>query len=229
MEPILQALDAEWSEVASSPEARRALIRWANDHEQLEGLHDLDDVLRCRRDPLRCHQVLHVLAVLAPTDVLAARTLLQTLLPGIVRMVGTIGHSDPDAPDELVALAWDRIRSYPASRSGSVAANVVLDVRKRYLQQFGSDGIVPLHLIGDPIATDRTTEDDVLAILLIEEIEAAQRDGHLSAAVLDVIMRTRLGGERLKDVAKDHGVPTKVLCQRRWRAERRLRALPLVG
>ncbi len=229
MEPILQALDAEWSEVASSPEARRALIRWANDHEELEGLHDLDGVLRCRRDPLRCHEVLHVLAALAPADVLAARTLLQVLLPGIVRMVGTIGHGDPDAPDELVALAWDRIRSYPASRSGSVAANVVLDVRKRYLQQFGNDGIVPLHLVGDPVATDRTPEDDVLAILLVEEIEAAQRDGHLSAAVLDAIMRTRLGGERLEDVAKDQGVSTKVLCQRRWRAERRLRALPLAG
>lgn len=229
MEPILQALDAEWSEVASSPEARRALIRWANDHEELEGLHDLDDVLRCRRDPLRCHQVLRVLASLAPTDVLAARALLQILLPGIVRLVGTIGHGDPDAPDELVALAWDRIRSYPTSRSGSVAANVVLDVRKRYLQQFRNDGIVPLHLVGDPVSIDRTPEDDVLAILLVEEIGAAQRDGHLSAAVLDAIMRTRLGGERLEDVAKELGVPTKVLCQRRWRAERRLRALPLAG
>lgn len=228
MEPILQALDAEWSELAYSPDARRALVRWANEHEGLAGLDDLEQLLQCRRDPLRSHEVLRILAALSPVDALAARTLLQILLPGIVRMVGTIGRGDPDAPDELVALAWDRIRSYPTSRSGSVAANVVLDVRKRYLQLVRNE-CVPLHLVGDPVSGDRTPEDQVLSVLLIEEIEAAQHDGHLSALTFDAIMRTRLGGERLEDVAKDQGVATKVLCQRRWRAERRLRDLPLAG
>ena len=32
MAPILQELDREWSELATSPRARRALIRWANSH-----------------------------------------------------------------------------------------------------------------------------------------------------------------------------------------------------
>ena len=41
MEPILQLLDAEWPRIATSPQARRALIRWANDHEALAGMRDL--------------------------------------------------------------------------------------------------------------------------------------------------------------------------------------------
>jgi hypothetical protein len=109
MEPILQLLDAEWPRIATSPQARRALIRWANDHEALAGMRDLHDVLRCRRDPQVANEVHQALARSAATDQLAARTLLQILLPGLVRLVGTVGHDDPDAPDELVAMAWERI------------------------------------------------------------------------------------------------------------------------
>jgi hypothetical protein len=32
----------------------------------------------------------------------------------------------------MVSLAWERIRTYPTTRHGSVAGNVLLDVRKRY-------------------------------------------------------------------------------------------------
>jgi hypothetical protein len=151
MEPILQVLDAQWCEVASSPEARRALVRWTNDHEVLAGMRDLNDVLLSRRDPRVSGEVLSILARLAPTDVLATRTLLQMLLPGLVRLVGTVGHGDPEAQDEIVALAWERIRTYPTSRNGSVAANVVLDVRKQYVRLRRGDQAVALHLVTEPI------------------------------------------------------------------------------
>jgi hypothetical protein len=223
MEPILQALDAQWLEVASSPEARRALIRWANDHEMLAGMRDLNDVLLSRWNPNISGEVLSILAGLAPTDGLATRALLQMLLPGLVRLVGTVGRGDPEAQDEIVALAWERIRTYPTSRHGSVAANVLLDVRKRYLKLRGGDPVVALHLVTDPTDSVSSPEDQVLAKLFFEDMFAAQRQGLMSVAVLDTIMRTRIGGERLADVAAEQGVETEVLCQRRWRAERRLR------
>ena len=223
MEPILQVLDAQWLEVARSPEARRTLIRWANDNAALAGMHDLNDVLLSRRDPSVSGEVLSILARLAPTDGLATRTLLQMLLPGLVRLVGTIGHGDPEAQDEIVALAWERIRTYPTSRNGSVAANVVLDVRKQYVKLRCGDQAVALHLVTEPVDEASSPEDQVLAMLLVEDIFAAQRRGLMSVAVVDTIMRTRIGGERLADVAAEQGVQTEVLCQRRWRAERRLR------
>ncbi len=92
------------------------------------------DVLLSRRDPSIPGEVLSILARLAPTDALATRTLLQMLLPGLVRLVGTVGHGVPEAADEIVALAWERIRTYPTLRTGSVAAKVVLDVRKQYVK-----------------------------------------------------------------------------------------------
>ncbi len=229
METILQVLDRQWPDVATSPEARRALIRWANDHEVLAGMRDLRDVLESRRDPRVAREVLSILAGLAPTDELAARTLLQVLLPGFVRLVGTLGQDDPEAQDELVALAWERIRTYPSTRPGSVAANVILDVRKQYVKLRRDARTVPLFLCPEPFAEASSPEDQAIAVMGVEEIAAAQRQGFVSAAVLEAIVRTRLGGESLAEVAADQGLDTEVLCQRRWRAERRLRTLPLAG
>lgn len=230
MERILQVLDAQWQRLATSPEAHRALIRWANDHEVLVGLHDLHDVVRCRRDPEIAEDVLLILARLSPLDEIAARSLLQMLLPGLVSLVGTVGRGDFEAQDEIIALAWERIRTYPTTRNGSVAANVVLDVRKRYLKLRLGEETIPLSRVPEPLDDPANSPEElVLGILLIEDIAAAQRDGVMSEAVLETIMRTRLGGELLATVAADQRVETQVLCQRRWRAERRLRSLPLAG
>jgi class 3 adenylate cyclase len=91
------------------------------------GLADLDELLERRRDDQAAPAVLRALAVLAPADDLAARTLLQALLPGLVRLAGMVGYGDPAAIEEMVSLAWERIRTYPAGRRGSVAANVLFD------------------------------------------------------------------------------------------------------
>jgi hypothetical protein len=45
-----------------------------------------------------------------------------------------IGRDD-DAVDDVLAIAWERIRTYPSCRPGSVSGNVLLDVRKRYRRQ----------------------------------------------------------------------------------------------
>jgi hypothetical protein len=94
----------------------------------LGGVADLDALLESRRDDKAAPAVLRALAVLAPGDDLAARTLLQALLPGLVRLAGLVGYDDRAAIEEMVSLAWERIRTYPARRRGSVAANVLFDV-----------------------------------------------------------------------------------------------------
>jgi hypothetical protein len=106
MASTLEELDREWSELATSPRARRALIRWANDdHPALAGLSNLDELLAARRDNNRAPALLAALAALAPTDELAARTLLQALVPGLARLSSLTGNDDPAAIDEMVSLA----------------------------------------------------------------------------------------------------------------------------
>lgn len=53
--------------MATSPEGRRALIRWTTDHDVLVGLHDLNDVVACRYEEI-AYDVLLILARRSPTD-----------------------------------------------------------------------------------------------------------------------------------------------------------------
>jgi hypothetical protein len=231
MSHTLTSLDAEWRRLARTSRARRALKQWSIAQPALRGLADLDALLERRRDDQAAPAILRALAVLAPADDLAARTLLQALLPGLVRLAGMVGYDDPAAIEEMVSLAWERVRTYPVGRRGSVAANVLFDVRKRYRAH---------RLIEAPrspdtedieaAATSRSPEDEALARVLFEQLMAAQRDERvLRDRAFDLVLRTRLAGQPLTELARNQDLPVSVLAQRRWRAECRLRQLPLAG
>ena len=111
MKATLTALDREWTALDRSPASTLALRRWATTQPALAGLDSLGAVLAARTHPKAAPAILSCLAQLAGEDALAARTLLQALLPGLVRMATTSGDDDPAALDELVSLAWERIRS----------------------------------------------------------------------------------------------------------------------
>src|ERR687897_1769046 len=132
MSCVLDSLEREWRQLERCSSGRRAALRWGVVHAALRGVGSLGELLERRRDSSGAPAVLAALAVLAPTDDLAARTLLQALLPGLVRLARTAGHDDREAIDEFVSLAWERIRTYPVGRPGPVAGNILLDVRKRY-------------------------------------------------------------------------------------------------
>jgi hypothetical protein len=229
MTAILQQLDREWAELAPSRRARQALTRWAERHPDLAGHDDLAHLLASRRDPMRSEGVLKALAALAPEDDLAARSLLQAVIPGIVTMAARAGSDDHAAIDELVSLAWERIRTYPAHRPGSVAANILLDVRKRYRRHRYIEAPTSIQVRDDLIDRQSSIEDQVLGRILVGQLASAQQLGMMSPAVLATIIRTRVGGERLADLAEEQGISAQVLCHRRWRAEVRLREFPLAG
>lgn len=227
---IGKQLDSEWRQLARSPEARRSLIRWRRTQPALAGLIDLADVLDARRNVTRAEEILRALAEEAGRDLLATRALLQALLPGLMRMAATTGNDDPFAADELIALAWERIRTYPVGREGSVPANVLLDVRKAYRRHRRIEAPGEwAELVADPPADDGSPEDEAVNRALMDALRSAEDEGVVSHRALATIIRTRLHGERLADVADEHGVSERALGQQRWRAECRLRSFPLVG
>lgn len=225
---VLVALDTEWERMATGPLARRKLIRWADSQPPLIGLRDFAAVLERRRHPAAANDVLAALAALAPDDELAARVLLQAMIPGLVRLAQTAGWDDPSAIDELVSLAWERIRTYPTSRNGSVAANVLWDCRKRYRRHRLIDApkSIPLDELDIAETAASGVEDTVVARSVLADLSGAHRDGLISDSAFALIVRTRLDGELLCDLAVEESVTVHRLAQRRWRAERRLRGLP---
>ena len=218
MNTTLARLDQEWTAIARSPSASLALARWGRADPVLGGLASMNEVLELRPDPMRSRAVLGGLARLAPNDPLAARVLLQALLPGLVRVARTAGGGDRDAIDNVIGLAWERLRTYPPHRSGSVALNVILDVRKWYVNSRR-----PSQPIALEAAAARSAEDVALGRLDFEDLVKATQVGVVDDSTVRIIVRTRIHDEPLEAVAAEVGINVHCLVQRRWRGERRLR------
>lgn len=226
MAQILQSLNTEWSTIADSPSARRALMRWSASHPVLMPAANLDDVLALGYEPTEGPEVRRALAGLAPTEFLAARTLLQAMLGGLCNLAQRVAR-DPDAVDDFVALAWERIRTYPSHRPGSVSGNILLDVRKRYVRQHDRGGRAPLPTCCAQV--EPSPEDQVLRKAFFEDLAAVSAKRGVPVPVLDTVLRSRIGGESMADLAAEQSVSRKVLWHRRWRAEAKLRELPLAS
>ena len=226
----LAGLDAEWRRLAESPEGHTAVWRWGLTHPALGGLTSLDEVLERRRNPAAAQHVLLALAALAPADRVAARTLLQALVPGLLRLAGSSGYGDPTAMADMLAIAWERIRTYPSTRTGSVAGNVLLDVRKGYRRHRDLDaarGSVELVEAAVSGGTARSAEDDVVDRLTFAQLVATHRKavgdlGHRA------VMRTAVDGLSLAEVAAEEQACSHTIAQRKVDARARFRRDALV-
>lgn len=223
MRHTTRALDQEWqTQYAHSEAGRRSLAGWALLEPALSGLADLEDVLDARRDQDRSGTILSALARLAPADQCAARTLLQAMLPGLVRMSLHRFADDPDAVEEIMAIAWERIRTYPRERQGSVAVNVLVDVRKRYLANRRSDSREKGPVIEDGRGSVPSAEEVALSDLALGDVIRRARVS-VSDEALRLIIRTRVGDTPLRQVAREDCSDHQRLQCLRWRAERRIR------
>ena len=231
MSSFLAELNAEWAELSTSRQARRLIIRWAERHPVLAGVDDLAGVLRRRsRAAEEAPAILAALAALAPTEELAARTLLHALMPGIVKAAKRAAAEDPFALEEMVSLAWERIRTYPATRHGSVAANVLWDVHKRYRRHRDIEAPASAALPGGGHEVASSAEDEAIERLTLAMVVAAYRRGVVDERAYRLIIETRFAGVPLREIARQQRLTTHVLAQRRLRAERALlRELPLAG
>lgn len=231
---LASRLEQEWVGLAGSPLMRRAVARWSAqasalfgdvvDGEQLRALvHD-------RSDPARADAVLGLLvreaAVDGGDDPLAARVVLQLLLPGMVclqrRLSWMVADGLVEDVEELdaatsAALAG-LIRRYPwRRRPTKVAANLLLDTQMTVRGSYRHPPTVPEGLqpaLGGGVVDDGQDP----AAELLEVFVWAVRERVVSAADVLLITRTKVGGEPLTDLAAELGVGVKTLARRRQRA-----------
>jgi DNA-directed RNA polymerase specialized sigma24 family protein len=220
---LFRALDLDWRILAASRSAQQGVRAWRSDR-ALRGLRGLDDVLaRTARGAGRgsADAVLAALMRRAGDDELAARAVLQALVPGLVGVATRLGgRDDPDVASEVVAEAWARIRSYPIERRPqAVAANVILDVlmgtrRRRQRSDPVAVSALPLDDF-DQRPSDSSARDRLDAV-----VEAgALREGDV-AVVTDALGRRVPLGE----AARRAGCSPRAMKDRRWRARRRVAA-----
>lgn len=207
--PILRRLSLEWEHRTIRAADLRHVHSW---HLPGDEVASLDDVLdRCgftrrvetgprpnRRDghdpgmEARYDAYLLHLLVLARTDELAGRIVLQRILPalsGIARRHTARGLALHDLLDDLVANAWTVIRTYPVDRRPRrVVANLVRDVGfqtiVRPTRRSSSTEVATSH--------DRMGETEVLVepsplAELVDLLREARRLEILSEADLELI------------------------------------------
>lgn len=223
MTHTFDALDAEWRSLSSGRAATQALRRWALVEPAL-AFPTLANLMDQRRlSAADGQEILGALARLASADRLAARTLLQAIIPGIANMTRTFRSGNADIDADLVAIAWERIRTYPTHRPGSVAANVLFDVRKRYCQRLRRDRAAR-ELAAAPVEV-LTPEELVVQRddSCLKQLANARDRGLISSCALRAIVRSRIDDDSLEEVAADENLSVRNLVLRRWRGERALR------
>ena len=176
--------------------------------------------------------VLRALLRRARTDPLAARLVLQRLLPGLKRRAGQMmicAGEREELWSLLLAAVWERICTYPIERlPRHVAANLLLSSVRRTRELLAKDraltACAAANPSGDELFAGPGPEDGFSPFGLDGLLAAAVKAGVVSAEEAELIARTRIDRVSLMRCATSMGVPYDALRVRRRRAERRLLA-----
>jgi hypothetical protein len=230
---VFDQLDGEWRRLGRD---RAAARRLATICELAGGGRNLGDVERFVRAaaPEDADRVLLALVARAVDgDVLAARVLLQLLLPGTRRLARrwwALGEVDERAAAAVTAV-YHRIRNYPlARRPGRVAANVLMDAAHELRRAVPRVVATPC---ADPQQASRRRDQAASvhlasqnpAVELGELLRDAVSEGIVGREDAELIARSRIAGHRVADIAHHRGLRPRTLWDRRQRAELALAAL----
>lgn len=231
---LIRRLEIDWEHLVRSRAAAEALARWGAVEPTLAGFDDLNalrDAVHDRGDPARSDELLSALVRLAAVtghgDQLAARVVLQLLLPGAIRLHLSHAARTRNLSDSEAAVFSNLsilIRTYPwQRRTRHTAANLLLDCRQRLTRtrQY-SEVPVGLNLEHDTATATTDRNDDMLE--LHDLINWARRRQILNELEARLLIANRVADIPINVLAKRYGRSRSSLFQIRAAAEQRLRA-----
>ena len=223
----LDLLERDWERELASGAVAERLCSWQLNEPALRCFGSVDALtryLRTSQSGERQDAVLGALVRQAHNDPVAARLVLQRLLPGLKRRAG---RAILDAAEReelwslLLAQTWERIRTYPIERRDRhVAAGLVLDSVRDTLALLARQRQHATGLISEPpegVEDRRDQSGDVVWLL-----HGAVGAGAISREEARLILETRIDQVPLEQAAAERGVSRHALVVRRLRAERRL-------
>lgn len=224
METVFTQLDREWIATVR----RYATAVELDEACALAGVAtpaELVPAMRCA-DPEQADTVLASLARRshAGSDI-AARALLQLLLPGTCRLAArwwALGDTEERAAAAIAAV-YDRIRRYPIDRRPTrIAANVLLDANQdlaRAARRCTADRQRTMPVEPDRLLSRQVAEETSAADELRDVIDDAVTAGHVPAKWAALIVATHIEGDDLPSIARRTGTPVRTLQWRRRTAE----------
>lgn len=226
----------EWAMISRRPDVVRRAAAWQlgipvsslDDVVAACGLRPVADGRPAAHDPERLtaeERVLARLVVLARHDDLAARVVLQRLLPGLLSLARRWGRRHGDgavlvAFDDLVVDAWEVIRTFPVERrADQLAARMLRGAEYRAFIRAGrrlmvaeptpDERLDAVALEPAPSALDELAD-------LVASAELSELDRHL--------LRLLLHGASTEEVARSLSVSERTVRYRKESMVHRLRA-----
>lgn len=230
-------LDHDWHRLRRDPDALAHVAGWEVVRFPIEDLDQLLDLTgRGRHVDPAAEAVVRRLLLLGRDDDLAARVLLQRLVPGLLALVRKWGsrHGSVGLFEELLAGAWIVVRTFdPARRPACHVAALLRGAEHQAL----TGALRPRRhttLSTAPASLDRC-EDEVRAVGgastggtsafdTVTEVLRDARDAGLPAEDLDLLVRLATADEQ-SHVAAALGVTTRTVRNRRDATVDRLHAL----
>lgn len=228
----------EWDRMSRSRRVRRAVCSWDLPGGAIAG--GIDEVLGRlgffgRVDDDQADAALFFVVKLAAEDVLAARVVLQRVLPSLVaiakRRGGTRWDDRQQAFLDVVSSAWIVIRTYPLQRRPRrVAANIVRDaeyeafVRSRRLRSAG-ERVGRLPLVVDGVVDHRGRPADGTVEPMEQAVEVLRDARDLGVSDEDLrFAGGLLSGRSSSELAVEFGICERTVRNRRDLVTSRLRA-----
>ncbi|HEY3945638.1 MAG TPA: hypothetical protein VGL78_10455 [Solirubrobacteraceae bacterium] len=238
MDPVpLVALEREW-EVLARGRLRLELRAWAAYEAALARFEAPDWLIGFLWDKHAASEekdrVLLALLRRARTEQLASRLLLQAMLPGLKTLAAAMlkrnpEHGDPALEREelwqvLFVEMLERIKTYPLERRpGSVAANLVLDVKHAVLAEAqrarAAAGELPLD---EPLEPDEQALHTRPGVDVEEPLRRAMAAKAITAADAELLLLVDVDGVALREAAGRVGLSYNLARIRVQRARKRL-------
>jgi hypothetical protein len=222
----IDRIDRDWQRELASPLFQSSFAAWRELDPALSRFADAEALVLFLRGPGACAEKDRVLVALlrrARSEPLAARIVLQGVLPGLKRLFAQM-LCDVREREELwsilLAEVWERICCYPLHRDRRIAANLLLDTRKRTLKPLVRARERPPGIGGWPdaeVPAPPVVDGDVRGLL-----DAAVEAGAITPVEARLIFRTRIELRPLGAVARSLRISRHTLIVRRLRAEQRL-------
>ncbi len=228
---LLTRLQREWNLLSSRRSAVTRASAWKLTSRAITSLDELLVLTGLGPGPIdpACDETLRRLVVLARHDDLAARVVLQRMLPGLSNCAkrNSAGFDNQlDALDELLSEAWTVIRSFPIERRDRyVIKNLLRDCEYRTFLKTRRRMLV--QEVTDPVHLDRVVEADDgpgESLITIVELLGRARTAGMSTDDLDVVVAL-LNTSTVKQAATALGVTDRTVRNRRQTIVHQLREL----
>lgn len=195
-------------------------------------IESLDDILHAvgyerRPDDLDEHRLRRLVEIAAHDD-LAARIVIQRLLPGLLAVVRRRRGSCPYVCEELLGAAWIAVRTYNTRRSPrSIAASLISDADYGAFRAEGRRKS-SLERPVDPQLQDRPAVHEESSCEQLATLLADAADAGMPAADLD-LLRQLLAAPTAIELARTLRITPRTIWNRRDRITSRLREVALAA